>query len=336
MDGTKGSKDGSAEKQIDVSAFHRDQPPIGRLFRWDGRLVAEADRFYAIDVEKAVADPVQLPGGRKVIALATGPDERPLALCRQDEELILVRREDGEWRRLELPKEVRESAEDPGLCDDESSMVLLGNGKAFQLAEGTWTSVPLKERPETASIRGRPNHLLLLGRKLYLGFDRGEWGGGLLLLDVKTGEWQEIKLGEGLDLPIRDLTTDPQGKIWVVEGLNHLGLRQGRLSRFDGKGWKVFCDSSPEHTASWNLPPASLDALSFDSDCRPYLLSGELGLVRHDGEKWARVTPGWPDYMIVQGLQITRGGVAVIGAYDAGVMLLDLRTKRVRRVVLRK
>jgi hypothetical protein len=65
-------------------------------------------------------------------------------------------------------------------------------------------------------------------------------------------------------------------------------------------------------------------------------LSDNLGLVRRDGDKWVRVTPGWPEYEPVRALHITPGGVAVIGTLDAEVLLFEIKTGRVRRVVLRE
>jgi hypothetical protein len=121
----------------------------------------------------------------------------------------------------------------------------------------------------------------------------------------------------------------------VVEGLAHLGAREGALHTYDGRTWKTFCDSSEDRLANWNLPPTSLEAIAFDAKGRPCVLSGYLGLLCRDGGKWIRLTPDWPGHQYLSSLQLTPAGVAVIGTYDAGVLLLNIQSKEVRRVTLR-
>jgi hypothetical protein len=84
------------------------------------------------------------------------------------------------------------------------------------------------------------------------------------------------------------------------------------------------------------LGPASLDAVSFDAEGRCVALSGNLGLVRHEGDRWVRLTPVWPDFVYVRCLHVTRSGTALIGTWDAGILAVDLRTGKGRRVTLRR
>jgi hypothetical protein len=333
---TKVTRDEGANPPMDASLFQRDQPVTRRVFKWDGQVIVEADRFYSLDLEQGVVAPVRLPGAREVIGLASNGPGRALALCRDSEGLALLAHENGKWDRLELPEELRRSAHAPTLCADASSVVLLGKEKLFRLAEGGWESVALKERPETRGFREEPSRVLLAGETLYLGFARGEWGGGLLSLELSTGEWQEVVLGRGFHLPVTDLEVGPGGTVWAVEGLAHFATREGVLHHYDGREWKMVCKSSEEGKNNWDLPTASLVAVSFDAEGTPYLLSGCLGLVRSEGENWTRLTPGWPEYAYVSSLYITPEGVAVVGMSDAGVLLFDLRSKQARRVALRE
>jgi hypothetical protein len=124
----------------------------------------------------------------------------------------------------------------------------------------------------------------------------------------------------------------PDGKVWAVEGLAHLGLREGILDVYDGKEWTAFCCSSKGKMSNWNLGPASLDSVAFDREGRVYVLSGHFGLTRYEGGNWTRLTPGWPRFQYVSSLHLTASGVAVIGMYDAGVLLVDLQSNQSRRV----
>jgi hypothetical protein len=325
---------------MDPSLFQRDQPTLRRAFQWDGAIVVQGDEsFYSIDLVKATAAPVRIPGTRQIqiLLIASRGSGQAIALCRDRDGLCLLYHDRAEWKRLQLPETIRSLTEPPLLCADESSVVLLAKDRLFRFTDDRWISSMLNPRPVTEGIRGGPRRVLLTGKTLYLGFDRGEWGGGLLSLDVNTGDWDAPSRGLS-ELPVRDLAVTPDGTVWVVEGLAHLGLRDGRLSCFEGGKWKVVCACSGRKKAKrvdWNLPPCSFDAISFDRNGQLYLLSGELGLIRRDGAKWTRLTPGWPEYVYVSSLCLSSTGVAVIATSDAGVLLFDLNSGRVQRVVLK-
>jgi hypothetical protein len=327
---------------MDASLFTRNQPPVRRVFEWDGQVVVESNdglvgefsRYFSLDVEKGVAAPITFPGAEAVLGFKG--KGQALALCRGKADLFLLARQGEGWARQDLPEEIRVASDPPILCADADSVVLLGNQKAFWRKGAGWESVPFAKRPGS-----RPgdemgwvlNHALLAKEKVYLGFDRGEWGGDLLALDLKTGAWEQPPLASGGGWPVRDLKLGPGETVWAVEGLAHLGVRHGKLNVFDGNEWKVFCCSSEGKMSNWNLDPASLDSVGFDGEGRVYVLSGCLGVARYEGGNWTQLTPGWPSFQYVSSLHITASGVAVIGMYDAGVLLVDLRSNQARRVI---
>ena len=55
---------------MDATLFRRDQPSIRHLLEWDGRMIVEADRFYLLDVERAAAVPLRLPGVEEVVGVS--------------------------------------------------------------------------------------------------------------------------------------------------------------------------------------------------------------------------------------------------------------------------
>ncbi|MBV9125412.1 MAG: hypothetical protein JO112_18810 [Planctomycetes bacterium] len=180
---------------------------------------------------------------------------------------------------------------------------------------------------------------LLNGDVLYEGYDAGEWGGDLLVLDLRTGEWKKIDY-QGqcpYHLPVRDMQVGPGGVIWVVEGLAHLGESEGSLWVDQGGDWKRFASTErfSERTATpWELPPSSMDGIAFGEDGALWMLAEDLGVVRYDGTAWKQLTRGWPGGQYVSCFCLTPNWVAV-GMLDAGVLLWDLRSNTVRRVPLR-
>jgi len=323
------------DKSIDPALFKRDQPTLLRVGEWDGRVVVEADRFYTLDLDRATAKPLELPGVEEIVGVATGERGKPFALCKTKGGHSLLVKEKDKWIEQELPDEVRKSRKPPRLTADAASVALLAEDKVYRLAAKKWTTISLTPRPEHLCMMHDARHVLLAGERMYLGYDSGEWGGGLLRLDLGTGKWEEIKLDDG-HTPVHDLKSGPGGKVWTVEGLDHLGLMDGVVHSYDGKAWKMLCRSSKGDPENWDLPSASLAALAFDVKGNLWLLSGWLGLIRREKEKWVRVTPGWHDCQPVQSLHMTSSGVAVIGTLDAGVLLFEVESKRIRRVTLGK
>jgi hypothetical protein len=168
-----------------------------------------------------------------------------------------------------------------------------------------------------------------------MGFDAGEFGGGLRVIDLQTGQEEQVPFRSGSGWPVRCLKAAPDGRVWALEGVAHGTVRWGAIHVRSGDAWELHCSSTEGELANWDLPPASLDALAFDADARLYVLSGNLGLARYEGGAWTRLTPGWPDFFYVQSLLVTPGGVAVIGAGDQGIMLLNLQSGEIRRIAFK-
>jgi hypothetical protein len=137
---------------------------------------------------------------------------------------------------------------------------------------------------------------------------------------------------------VRDIKVDSKGTVWVAQGLSHLAIVEGGLRTFNGRAWKTFAataNQGAEKDFNWNLRPVSMEGIAFDAKGLPYVLTGSLGVVHFDGKEWSQKTLGWPKYQSVSSLHVTLGGLAVIGANDAGVLLWKLGTTEVKRVRLK-
>jgi hypothetical protein len=310
---------------------------VRRFLQWNGRIIAESDAFYSLDPGLATAATLQLPGAREIVDLASQGSERPIALCRDERGLFLLCNRDGQWSRLELPRTVRSSSEQVLLAADPHTIVVVGKGGIARFDADSQAAVWLQWPSEPIPVSRFPQHRLLRGGELYLGRGDGEFGGELQRIDIRSGDAEMVlhaelfnRLGQGM--PLVPLALGPDGRIWALEGLAHGTIREGRLHVLSGGEWTLFCNSSKEQPINWSLPNASLQALAFDSIGRPVVLSGDLGLVRYDNGSWSRLTPNWPEFFYVCSLLLPRDGLAVIGTYHAGVMLLDLESGHVRRV----
>jgi hypothetical protein len=84
------------------------------------------------------------------------------------------------------------------------------------------------------------------GKNIYVGVNRGEWGGGLQRVDVQTGIITNIERRDTGDLcsgplnsdcdPVTGVVSDPQNEecVLVAVGLVHLSISEGRILRVCG------------------------------------------------------------------------------------------------------
>ena len=192
---------------------------------------------------------------------------------------------------------------------------------------------------------------MLHGRRLYLGRGDGEWGGELVSIDIGAGTWHDEELmplsTHDLALPVRDLVLGPDGALWAVRGLAHMMSSEGQLFRHDGGGWKLVASASgfgalpgrrPDPgvcSGDWNLPFTNFDSVAFDAAGRVLLLTGTLGVVRREPSGgWTRLTKQWPSFIHAEGLGVV-GAKVVVGTFDAGPLVLEPESGRLKRVPLK-
>jgi hypothetical protein len=319
---------------LDLGGLARDQPPNGGLMRWGGDLVVRTSHPRRIDLASMTSSPLAIDGADQVLGLSTWAG-KPVALVIKNKERYLAVKDGA---RVDLPPALRPVAttsklELPlSLAADGTWLALHQRGTLHVYDGKAWRELPIIGIPEGPATMGLIATDTLLHRgKLYLAFDRGEWGGALYAVDLTTGK---AEAQPGPDLPLRDLTLSPTGELWAVRGLAHLSLLEGDLRELSGTQWKLHAASEPGAGAAL-LPKTSLDALAFDGAGAPVLLSGAQGLLRRaPSGAWEPLLTGWPRFVYVQDLELSEGR-AVIATDDAGLVVVDLATGKAGRVVLK-
>jgi hypothetical protein len=306
-------------------------------------VVVRTARPALLDVGKGSATLIELPEGAEPRALAAGGDHLLVLAKTTSGKAALFEHRDGAWRSvLPPPSSAIDDKQPSVLAARDGIIVILTGTRLHRSKSGKWTTASVPARK--GKTPGWFKHAVLHQKRLYLGSDSGEWGGELVSLDVEKPSWREeppMGVPPGIDLPVRDLEVDRKGTLWVVRGLSHLGLSEGMLHRLGSKGFELVASSkgaTGKHPVArggdWNLDGTAFDAIAFDEHDRPHLLTGSLGVARHnDIGGWSRVTPSWPRFVYVQGLSIV-GSTLVLGTYDAGLVLLELNSGAVRTVSL--
>ncbi len=183
---------------------------------------------------------------------------------------------------------------------------------SFDGVKGTWHRTTLSRALDV----GGPTSVsssLISGNSLYLGLNAGEWGGGLMTIDLRTGEIellgrrQDNKWCDGpLDhacVPVTGLAPDPirPGCLLASIGLSHL-LTHGRIWRICDRKIEVVFErpiESPMTFMARKLREVRPDARrgSINTEAffgivatspREVWAVGRYGLYRYDGKSWRR------------------------------------------------
>lgn len=304
----------------------RDQPRITRLFQWDGSVIARTTHgFHRVDPGAACALPLVSPGDRAIMGLGTHLGV-PLALCRDSRRYRLFHRAQDGWKMETLPATLDQG--DPVLiCGGQYQVLAFSEQLFWRRDNGDWRETPLAEP------LARPDHMLVHGDQLFVGWGRGEFGGDLVSVEIVSGLRRPMAPVAGM--PVTGLTHDHHNGIWVTQGLAHLGGSRGLLHTLAPKGWS--CEASSSNwpgQPTWTLPPSSFDAVAFFDDV-PHLLGGSIGIVRRAERSWERLTPSWPeDHLYVTCLRMLTAEVAMIGLFDGGVLVVNLRSQTYQRIIL--
>lgn len=316
--------------------FARDQPRLSRMFSWDGRVIAQSrNGFHLIDMDADRALPVISPGDRTTAGMGTHRGT-PVALLRDGASHRLYSRSNGRWEMERIP----ETHAGAMLVCSQTHLVLVFPGGLCWRTEGAWFTSPLSDI-EPVDVRGDSHyfldgtrHYLLDGERLLIGRNRGEWGGDLISVDIHSG--QHVSLAPVRGVPVCDMQIDRQNRVWVAQGLAHMGGIQGYLHVRDGQGWTCVASVSNLNggAMNWELPPSSFDAISFAPSGVLHMLGGSVGLVRLKEDHWERLIPNWPEHVYVRCLHMVSDDLALIGLFDGGVLVADLAAQTLKRIIL--
>lgn len=304
------------------------------LVRWGDQIIVELRPalpypLRRIDIESAKAKIVKIDGADRVVRVFNWKGRRA-ALCEAEGQRYIEILDGDHVERLEVPTVFREVAMtlEPNVATDQSDLVLF-NGDNFYSFDGTqWWHARMGEAPELPSYG--PSQLMLHQGFLYLAFDRGEWGGSLWKANPRNGVMTAV-FPHGL--PVRDLTIAPDGRLWAVRGLAHLGGLDGILSVYTGEQWLTVAKSE---LIRWPGEAAILDcydALSFDNRGEALLLTSRLGLLAQSAS-WRPLVPDLPKQeMRGEDIELV-GGTLVVSSRTKEVMLYDVSRATTRFVPL--
>jgi len=296
---SRGSNDDFKEEIAALKMFPDE--PAAPIQLWDGQvIVAKYDqagpRYYRIDHLKS--EQFDVPGLRQILSVSYGKD-KAVVLGRYAGELRLLHSHGAIIETVPLPSALKK-AKSPWLIPSTDAIAVVDDRTMYQYKDGSWTHLVIPKVPKF-NKEFKPEHLgykqYLYGSKLFAGWNAGEWGGMLAVLDLDHPNrgWKQVsgkKLGDqsGIigNIGISGMTVDGSGSLWVSEGCCHMGGMWRGLYRYDGKLWETIVHGAFDKSEGGKIsfPGETTDVVDVFAvpDGKVYVLGGALGVFRYDGQ----------------------------------------------------
>jgi len=268
---------------------------------WDDHVVGLAVKIFSFSADDLQPKELDVPGMDEIISIGT-VSQLPVALGRTNGRLLVMMRKAGQWTTLPMLPALQKS-KNAQIIPAGDGLVILSADDLFRFKDGKW--LPPLALPKTLwrlpkSLRGFKMEewgarQILFGTQLFAGWDEGEFGGMLLMLDLSSPKrkWKAVsgqKEGSSGSIsasgPVSGFTIDSANSLWVSFGLAHMGGLWKALYRYDGKKWdaivppslKMVPDRPVGSGASFAEEATDICDVYGASDKQVYVLAGASGI----------------------------------------------------------
>ena len=292
---------------VDVKALNLKNNPfsVQRLQRWGGNIVVHGNgTVYVVDVDREELISLQIEGCDVPLTVAEDGGSQ-YVLCRQTNELIILSKTATEKNWMSHSVGEAEKSPHNWLHCSKTKMTVVTGNAMFRSTDGgaprRWEKISVSDQlnPPTDA----PSDALLLDNEVWLGYDRGEWGGTLhkymwannsAVSSESGSDSIEDKLFLGVWNIVR-LKSDDNSNVWALSQLEHMSLKRMALFKFGSSSidalvnqWRVlnrqdnlpmYAYPHPRHCIPSEGVVTAFDVMAEDV----YLFAGDVGVMKiHD------------------------------------------------------
>jgi hypothetical protein len=214
-----------------------EQPLIRDIHNWGDAIAVVTDNYvpekhayrYALgivdDKAKRIASFGELKCG-SFDDIAYSEELGKVLACGDGRQSRIYRFIEGSWKPISgaLP------GEDFRIAVNGERIAVVANDSLF-LISGSSKRTLLRVHFKVGTPHRAPKALILQGHALVLGYDSGEFGGGLYRLELDSPSHSVNLLQSG---NMKALKATSSGEIWVADGLAHMTMERAALHRLSG------------------------------------------------------------------------------------------------------
>ncbi len=297
----------------------------GHLQLWKGQPVVVTQ----VGIEKVNLDSnslelvdVQIPEYKKSLAVTT--DDRLMVQTSNGKNDWLYVEDGKNWTKVDLPAPCKRNYRYFDFTGDESRLYLVSDHELFVQEGKNWKTIEITKRFRDDNKA----HPSLHDGKVMLRYSNGEWGGGLVEIDLVTQKQWLLVSG----LPVRNFLFDKKNKLWIVQSLGHMGYSSNVVlthqnnkteavsyvtARSDGSGeWQL------DKVFNWQHGITSFDAILKDAFNNPILVTS-TGIFRLANARWECYRK-WPVIVPVDEACTVTDGEFCFFVQNCGLLLYDV------------
>ena len=262
-------------------------------------------QLYELDPESLEARLVTVDGEGSIRDIAEDDQSLYALLPGLPNYRIAVRKKgETDWSVKDLPFPFLEQNKSINWCRlaAVSGRVLVINHDdiRFRLPDGTWSGIPLtslfgdRGSGGVMSFEGSlPREIVALEDRLYLGYNMGEFGGGVLEIVLGDNPYRPLVSGRLIERAhVVDLIAEPSGTLLISAGLNHHASQNTKLIRLTDEGAeKILCQRAvglcdlehsvcDDETRFFFPVDSRLTSAALDSQGNVHVLFPTLGVVK--------------------------------------------------------
>jgi len=304
--------------KLSVPPLVANQQLIDHISEWDGHITVMAEQyssksqisrkvFYYLDQKGKSIKPLIIKDGFEIVSLAENTTQS-LALCLRQGKLFLLEKSrsiSSQWAIHPLSIK----------ADVGKDLKLAATDHIFFLVAPThlWHSPDLKKWKKLqysdilkdgwgepwSEFSRLPEVVLASEDAIFLGFDRGEWGGAAHQIPLgrkgPTGNGKKIA-----SFNVREIKQDPDGIVWIAGGLSHKASEAANLYRYTkGKITVVISQygiggalpKKSEETLAELPASTDITGLAISKDGKPVILASRIGILEYSGGKFSSLIP---------------------------------------------
>lgn len=324
-----------------------EQPRLRSVSRWGEQLAVFEElgrpvggpplyRLWTLDVEQAFVHPFEGLNCSTISDVGYSEPLGMLLLCGREGKTWLYRRTGLAWEAVGEPV--------PGLdfrlAVDRDQLVVIAPDRLLVDPYRPGSQV-IRLIPEIGGYPAEPvapDSAVLADGLLVLGYDHGEFGGGVYLVDLDQSGVKPMRI----DQTVTTLARSSAGAVWGVTG-STFGMSSGAVYRIGRAGIEVvsamYAAPGPKPgKVVWvahgvQFPGRSdIGGLTIDADDRPIILFSRLGIFALATDRFELITRGifaldysMPEYTVGSapvGLVFSRSGELVVGTRSLGLLIL--------------
>jgi len=213
-------------KEFAKNEFEVSSSSMSEVQMFAGNPVVYCNGFKTVELDTLKLTPLNIPSATDIYSICDGGNDRHYALCSVKDGIVVREYANNSWSELRVPEDVAAKPSVWRVVADEHDVALLSETGCYFHNDQSWKKV-------SEGVPLRLSSFAMAHGKIYVGYNHGEWGGGLV--EINPADGSKITRFKSSLHPVTDVAIAPDGRVWFSSGLEHMNSSTAALFSLDGE-----------------------------------------------------------------------------------------------------